>query len=113
MEIQIMEVSGFTVAALNGDLDGNTAPLAQEQILAVCGPGTRILLDMTKLDYMSSAGARTMLLVYRQIKGNNGAVALVGLNQEISDMLSVTGFLDYFVVAGTVDDGIAALEGRS
>jgi anti-sigma B factor antagonist len=107
MEIQIIEVGSVMVASLVGDLDGNTAPQAQEQILVVCGSGVRILLDMTQLDYMSSAGARTLLLVYRQIKQNDGAVALAGLNQDIADMLSATGFLDYFQVAATVDEGLA------
>ena len=76
------------------------------------GPGGKILLDLTSLDYMSSAGARLLLLIYRQITQNSGDVLLAGLNTEIEDMLSATGFLDYFKVATTVDDGLAMLEGN-
>jgi anti-sigma B factor antagonist len=71
----------------------------------------KILLDMTGLEYMSSAGARLLLLIYRQITQNNGDVLLAALRTEIEDMLSATGFLDYFKVADTVDNGLIVLGG--
>jgi anti-sigma B factor antagonist len=107
MEIYVDEVGSVTVVAIAGDLDGSTAPRAQAEVLALVGPGAKILLDMTDLVYMSSAGARLLLLIYRQINENSGDVLLAGLNTEIEDMLSATGFLDYFTVAMTVDDALA------
>ena len=109
MEIRVDAIGSVTVVAIAGDLDGSTAPRAQEEVLALLGPDVKILLDLTTLDYMSSAGARLLLLIYRQITQNSGDVLLAGLNTEIEDMLSATGFLDYFKVAMTVDDGLAML----
>jgi anti-sigma B factor antagonist len=106
MDIYVDAVGGVTVVAITGDLDGSTAPRAQTEVLALVEPGIRIVLDMTDLAYMSSAGARLLLLIYRQISENSGDVVLAGLSTEIEDMLSATGFLDYFKVAMTVDDGL-------
>jgi anti-sigma B factor antagonist len=106
MQIHVDTVGSVIVVAMVGDLDGSTAPYAQAEVLALLGPGAKILLDMTDLAYMSSAGARLLLLIYRQISENSGDVLLAGLNTDIEDMLSATGFLDYFTVAMTVDDGL-------
>jgi anti-sigma B factor antagonist len=111
MEIRVDSMGSVTVVAIVGDLDGSTAPQAQTEVLALVGPGAKILLDMTGLEYMSSAGARLLLLIYRQITQNNGDVLLAALRTEIEDMLSATGFLDYFKVADTVDNGLIVLGG--
>ncbi|RPJ02258.1 MAG: STAS domain-containing protein [Chloroflexi bacterium] len=111
MDILVEPVGSVTVVALTGDLDGSTAPQAQSEVLALMGPGCKILLDLTRVDFMSSAGARLLLLIYRQITHNSGDILLAGLNTEIEDMLSATGFLDYFKVATTVDEGLERLRG--
>ncbi len=62
MEIFTEVVNGVTVVSLVGELDGSTAPQVQGEILALIGPQSRILLNMTDLVYMSSAGARVLLM---------------------------------------------------
>ena len=72
-------------------------------------PGSKILLDMSQVDYLSSAGLRMLLSLYRQVSSNNGSIALVGLSEEIKDSMSVTGFLRFFTLYDTVDAGLAAM----
>jgi anti-sigma B factor antagonist len=107
MELYVENVGGITIASLVGELDGQTAPGAQDGILALVAPRVAIILDMTGLEYMSSAGARALLQIYRGITAQQGDVVLAGLNDEIADMLDATGFLNYFDVAATVDDALA------
>jgi anti-sigma B factor antagonist len=111
MEIYFDDVSGVLVVTVAGELDGHTAPVAQDQILPMIQNGIRVVLNMTDLSYMSSAGARTLLLLYRQINQAQGAVILAGMVAEIQDMLGATGFLDYFQLAATVDDALAMFAG--
>lgn len=109
MEIIITEQDHITLVAMSGDLDGKTSADAQAQILPLVHPETRLLLDMTGLRYMSSAGLRTMLLIYRKVSGSGGSVVLAGLAAEIRDTMSATGFLDYFITTDTVEAGLAEL----
>jgi anti-sigma B factor antagonist len=97
------------VVTLAGEIDGSTAPQAQEQILALAGPGVRVALDMTGVTYMSSAGLRMLLLAYRTINGKGGKIVLVGLSNDLKDTMSVTGFLDFFTCTDTLDAGIKEL----
>ena len=109
MDINIKTISGVSVIEISGDLDGNTAPTAQAEILPQAQPGSKIILDMSGVPYMSSAGLRMLLVTYRQISGNDGQIVLVGLSEELRDTMSVTGFLDFFATHDTVDAGMAAL----
>lgn len=109
MDIAIDTQQGITVITLNGELDGSSAPLAQQQIMAQATDGARVLMDMTNVPYMSSAGVRMLLSTYRQLTGNGGKIVLVGLSDEVRDTLSVTGFLNFFQVADAPEAGRAAL----
>ncbi|SRR6266496_4555827 len=110
MDIDIKTIQKVTVVAINGELDGRTAPLAQEQIVPLYQPGSKMILDMSRVTYMSSAGLRLLLLLYRQVSGAQGRIVLVGLSEELQDTMSATGFLAYFTTCDTLDAGIAALQ---
>ena len=64
---------------------------------------------MTGVAYMSSAGLRMLLSLYRNISGNQGRIVLVGLSVELQDTMSMTGFLGYFTLADSVEAGLQAL----
>lgn len=109
MEITVKQDDELTLVELSGELDGKTAPAAQEQVLTLIKPGTHLLLDMSEVAFMSSAGLRMMLLLHRQISAKNGRIVLAGLREEIEDTMELTGFLRHFATVGTVDEGRAML----
>jgi len=109
MEINVKSIGQVTVVEISGDIDSNTAPQAQERVLPLVQPGSKMLLDMSGVEYMSSAGLRVLLSTYRHIARQNGGIVLVGLGEEIKDTMSVTGFLNFFTTRDTVDEGLQAL----
>ena len=110
MDINITKQDQVTVVQIVGEIDGSTAPVAQEKILPAVQSGGKVLLDMSRLEFMSSAGLRMMLLLYRQATSSGGRVVLVGLSEEIQDTMSATGFLGYFTVVDTLEAGQKALQ---
>jgi len=109
LSIDIETVEQVQVVHLAGDIDGATAPDAQAAIIGVAGPECKILLNMAGVSYMSSAGLRLLLVVYRSIKGQGGDVILTGLPEDLKDTMEMTGFLDFFEFRDTLDAGLAAL----
>lgn len=109
MEVSIKTVGEVVVVDLSGEIDGKTAPMVQEQVVPQIQAISKLLLDMTKVPFMSSAGLRLMLLFYRQMAGRSGRIALVGLSDDIKDTMEATGFLGYFKLSDSVESGIAAL----
>jgi anti-sigma B factor antagonist len=110
MEVHTKSVGDVSVVEVSGDVDGSTSPVLQEHVLALAQPGSKLIVDMSNVGFMSSAGLRVMLLLYRQITGNKGKVVLVGLSESIQDTMSATGFLKYFTTAPTFEAGLASLQ---
>lgn len=109
MKIDIKAEDGFQIVTLEGEVDANTAPKIHQEIMPLAEPGTKILVDMTEVPYMSSAGLRLLLFLYRQTTANEAKLVLVGLSEELIDTMSVTGFLEFFTIRDTLADGKAAL----
>ena len=111
MEVNVKTVHMVMVVELTGELDGKTAPEVQEKVLPQIQDKAKVLLDMGKVPYMSSAGLRMLLSLYRQVTGKGGSIVLAGVAEEIRDTMSVTGFLKFFVIHATVEEGVTALGG--
>ncbi len=109
MDIQTKMIDDILVISLTGEINGRNAPDVQDQLLPLTQPGCKLLLNMSGVSYMSSAGLRTLLMLYRQIDSQSGCIALCNLQEMIQDMMSVTGFLDFFTAYATESEGIHAL----
>lgn len=94
---------------MNGDLNANSTAKIQDQVLSETPPNSKVLLDMTNVKYMSSAGLRFLLLLSRQLGSQIGNIVLIGLREEVQDVMSMTGFLDFFVTAKDRAEGMKTL----
>lgn len=97
------------VVAPAGEINGQTAPELQNKLLPLVRPGGKVLLDMSGVTYLSSAGLRLLLVFYRQVTGNNGRIVLTGLPEMVADTMSNTGFLDFFEAYALKEEGLAVL----
>lgn len=109
MEIKTLTVEEVMLVELAGEVDANTVPIIQEKVLPLALPGNKILIDLSKVPYMSSSGLRMLLSLYRRTNAHDGKLVLVGLSEEIQDIMSVTGFLDFFKTCETLESGLLLL----
>jgi anti-sigma B factor antagonist len=109
MDVAVTRVDDVTVVALSGDIDGSTAPVAQARILEQLAPEEGVVLDMTAVRYMSSAGLRMLLSAHRSAQSKNARVLLVGLSENLQDTMAATGFLGFFSTYPTLPAALAAL----
>jgi anti-anti-sigma factor len=110
MQIAKYMRGSVTVVELDGELDSVTAPASREELATLAGSGGPVLLDLSRMSYMSSAGLRVLLLVYRQARDAGAALALAGIPPMIQEVMAATGFLDFFTVAETVEAALEDLE---
>jgi anti-sigma B factor antagonist len=109
MDATVNRVDGATVVALSGDIDGSSAPIAQAKILEQIVPGEGLIVDMTGVQYMSSAGLRMLLSAHRGAAAKNAKVILVGLSENLQDTMAATGFLDFFSTYAALPAALASL----
>ncbi len=109
MDMKTRTVGGVTVVDLAGDLDAAAAQQAEAPLLEQAAAAPLLLLDLTHVPRISSAGLRLLLLIYRRMAGHSGRLALAGLSDDARDMMSAAGYLDNIGVYDSVEPGLAAL----
>lgn len=107
MKVSIEKAGANVIARVEGSIDSKTAPDLQQNILNVAGDGAKLVLDFTNVSFVSSAGLRVLLMVYRQQKAKNGKVILVGVSEEIKDVMFMTGFISFFELTDSLDQALA------
>jgi|KBSMisStaDraftv2_1062788.scaffolds.fasta_scaffold453824_2 anti-sigma B factor antagonist len=71
MNVTILPELGVTRVELEGSIDGKTAHQIGEELSPNFQQAQKIVIDMSRVDYLSSAGLR-LLLLYREITARNG-----------------------------------------
>ena len=82
---------GKLCVALEGRLDTTTAPELEASLKEELDTVNELIIDLAKLEYISSAGLRVLLLMQKRC--SNG-ITLTGVNETVRDILQKTGFYD-------------------
>jgi anti-sigma B factor antagonist len=108
MEILNKKYKHCDLLSLEGKVDSYTAPDLTKAIESLNNDGQfKIVLDLGKLEYMSSAGFRALLIGQRNCKRyNRGEIVLAAIPKKILDALELTGFTPLFRI---FDDVITAV----
>jgi anti-sigma B factor antagonist len=109
MKVVISNENGISVISIEGSIDGKTAPIVRQEISPTIETAKSVLVDMSKVDYLSSAGLRLLLLIYRELAAKKGKLVLLGVSEDIRTVMSHTGFLNFFTLAGSKPEALQAL----
>ncbi len=93
-----MTLDGTTLTvALEGRLDTTTAPKLEQELRGSIEGLTGLVLDLAKLDYISSAGLR-VLLAMQKIMNRQGEMKIKNVNETVMEVFEVTGFSDILTI---------------
>jgi anti-sigma B factor antagonist len=109
MKLETSEDNGIGTVRLEGSLDGKTAPEVREQLRPFLAANSKLILDLNKVDYLSSAGLRLLLLLYRELTARKGKLVLLGVSEEIRTVMSHTGFLSFFTLVNSEAEAVQAV----
>lgn len=102
----LQELHGETiVVSILGRLDGVTCEdVEQSLLIAVSAAGTGLVLDLSKLKYVSSAGLRVILTTAKQLQAAQKSFVVCGLKSPVKDVFDISGFSKIFRITDTVAD---------
>ncbi len=93
-----------------GRLDSNTINGAEADMFAHLEKGeTRIVIDLSDLDYISSSGLRLVLMMGKRLSLKGGKLALCGLKPQIREVFEISGFISILTVVATRAEAEAAV----
>ena len=91
---------------MSGELDASMAPVFQREVeRAVDHKVKRLVLLMSELEYIASAGLRVLVFT-RQKMGPGVDIYVVGAQQQVMDTLQMTGFDRSIIAIATYDTGM-------
>jgi anti-anti-sigma factor len=108
MDITQTKEGAFVVLAPAGRMDAITAPQFEERCLAcLAGGDKRLVVDLSGLEYISSAGLRSILSAAKKLKAAGGDLAFCALSGIVAEVFSVSGFDKLLPVTATRQEALA------
>ncbi|MBI2470808.1 MAG: STAS domain-containing protein [Planctomycetes bacterium] len=111
MEITENKRNNIIILELKGNLNVMTTNLLEEKFTALIEHGERLLVvDFSRLDYISSAGLRVFLIAAKKLKNVNGKIALSSLKPQIKEVFDIAGFSSIFSIFNSQEDAVHGLQ---
>lgn len=99
MDIQAQRRDKIIHVSLHGRFDAVGSRDAEKYFASFLAPDDKyILVDMVRVDYLSSAGLRVLLALHQRFKKLGGAVAISGLQPYCRGVFDVAGFSSSFPI---------------
>ena len=93
-----------------GRLDTVTSPQLEDELIALIEQGAqRILFDCSRLTYISSAGLKLVVVAAKRMQSAQGSLVFCCINQQVTSVFQVTGFMSFLQVAPSVPEGLEIL----
>ncbi|MDD1696428.1 MAG: STAS domain-containing protein [Methanoregula sp.] len=108
MDIATTNREGKTVLSIQGRIDTSTALELEKSINKEIGEGNKkILLDFSRVSYISSSGLRVLLATAKKLKNPGDKFGICCLSPEVLKILRLAGFTSIFSIYPSEGEALA------
>jgi anti-sigma B factor antagonist len=108
--ISVEERKGKPLLRLKGRLDAETSSLLEKKVKELLDSGQMsCLIDCQKIDYLSSAGLRLLLVTAQKLKTRGGSLILFSLSPPVLEIIQMAGF-DKILTLCPTEEGLAIFD---
>ena len=112
MEIEAERREGDVLIVTTGDrIDGHARDFQEALQAEISASDRALVLDLSRLTYISSAGLRVMLVVGKTLQEQKATLAVCSLSGPVREVFEVSGFSKMIQVHDSQAEAIAALTG--
>ena len=97
MTIEKVQNGTSLTITVGGRLDTTTAPELEAEMKKSLDGAESLVLDFSKLEYISSAGLRVLLSAHKSMSGKGG-MKIIHANEIVLEVFDVTGFSDILTI---------------
>ncbi len=111
MQIETRQEGNCTIIAISGSVDAMTAAELTKAIDGqIANEHINIVVDLTGLDFMSSAGLRALLGAVKATRSQGGDMRIVSTHAGIDKVLKMSGFHNIAKVFTSQTDASASFD---
>jgi len=111
VELQAQQNGAAVVVTIAGDMDALTAEEVVQFINAQIERGqVALVADLSRVDFMSSAGLRVILAAVKAARASGGDFRLAGPQPGVSRTLNLAGFGSFLQIFPTVGEAVASFQ---
>ena len=104
MDITNRKEGSNIVVSVKGRMDAVTAPEFEKAVQELVGQGEALfVIDLADLDYISSAGLRSILALAKKLKTSEGSLRLAALQDTVKEVFDISGFSSIIPIHDSVD----------
>ena len=101
---------GVLIAKPEGRIDGVNARDFHDALSEAIGADSNpVLVDLAAINYISSAGLRTFLLIAKTLQQRSAQFALCSLSEPIREIFEISGFDKIIAIHASEEEALAAL----
>ena len=104
LEFQNAVHKDWQIFSVKGHVDTVTSPQLEKATGEVLQANEKVALNMSEMDYISSAGLRTLLRLAKQAKRDNKKFVFFGANAMIKEIFDSAGMDRFFTIYETIED---------
>lgn len=109
MNITTQKIDECIVFVVEGKIDAsNAAEFETAFTKELSADAQKVIVDLSQLEYLSSAGLRSLLLLAKSVQKTGGSSVLCGINGIVEEVLKISGFLNIFKNFATVEEAMKA-----
>lgn len=98
MNTKVVRDDNKVIVYIDGEIDTLSAPGLTETLKKSITNEKELVLDFEKVDYISSAGLRALLLAQRMMGAKKGKMILVHVNSDVMEVFELTCFTDFLTI---------------
>lgn len=109
LEITDENAGDVLVVSPAGRIDSRTAADFEAHVIgAIEGGALHLLFDFGRVNYISSAGLRVLLMAAKRLKGKSGKYAICAMSDPIRQVFEIGGFAKVVPIKGNRDEALSA-----
>lgn len=113
MDYRIETIEDATVVHLKGAFDRSSRGDLEMDLLSLVRKGSKLLFDLSGVDFISSTGLHLLLDIYRRCEQQKAHMALTNPSDPVRDIFAMTGFASSGIpIYETLEEGLAALQAK-
>lgn len=107
MDITENKVKDVIILELNGRLDTTNYGILEKKLEDLCNNNHKeILLNLDKMDYISSSGLRVFLMYLKKLKSGDGKLMLSNMQDNVKEIFDIAGFTSIFEIFENAADAV-------